>query len=167
MELILKVVPREDYVAYHKMVNNPNIARMTGTIPHPCTLEFVEDRLQTRERAERETGKQAERGIYVDGTLVGGAMHFPGDDEYQEIGYFVSEDHWGKGYATKAAKAIIELARAQGFTDKLVAQHAKDNPASGRVLEKVGFVVTGEGVSKSAGRDEPNEVWHLELAAAE
>jgi len=167
VELVLKPVPPEDYAAYHKMIDNPNIARMTGSIPHPVDLDFVVDRLEGRAKEEAEEGNRAERGIYVDGMLVGGALHFPGEDGHQEIGYFIGEDHWGKGYATKAAQAVIKLAREQGFRGKLIAQHAKDNPASGRVLEKVGFTVVGEGVSKSAGRDEPNEVWHLELPAVE
>lgn len=167
MELVLKPVPPEDYPAYRDMIDNPNIARMTGSIPHPVDLDFVVERLETRAKEEAEHGNRAERGIYVDGSLIGGALHFPGEDGNQEIGYFVGEDHWGKGYATKAAMAIIDLAREQGFTGKLIAQHAKDNPASGRVLEKVGFVVVGEGFSQSAGRDEPNAVWHLELPAVD
>ena len=111
MELILKPVPPEDYAAYHKMIDNPNIARMTGSIPHPVDIDFVVERMETRAKEEAEQGNRAERGIYVDGKLVGGALHFPGEDGNQEIGYFVGEDHWGKGYATKAAQAIIDLAR--------------------------------------------------------
>lgn len=164
MELILKPVPPTDYEAYRIMIDNPNIARMTGSIPHPVDLAFVVERLETRAKEEEELGNRAERGIYVDGELVGGAMYFPSEENACEIGYFVGENHWGKGYATKAAEAIVQLAREHGFTDKLLAQHAKDNPASGRVLEKIGFKVVGESVSKSAGRDEPNEVWLLELS---
>lgn len=167
MELFLKPVPQGDYAAYRDMINNPNISRMTGSIPYPVDMDFVVERLETRAKEEAEQGNRAERGIYVGGTLVGGALHFPSEDGHQEIGYFIAEDHWGKGYATKAAQAIIDLAREQGFTGKLVAQYAKDNPASGRILEKLGFEVVGDGVSKSAGRDEPNEVWHVELPAVE
>mgnify|MGYP003645179648 CR=1 FL=1 len=163
MDLILKPVPPGDYELYRSMIDNPNIARMTGSIPHPVDLAFVVERLETRAKEEAELGNRAERGIYVDGELVGGAMYFPSEQNACEIGYFVGEDHWGKGYATKAAEAIVHLARSHGFTDKLVAQHAKDNPASGRILEKIGFEVVGESISKSAGRDEPNAVWLLEL----
>lgn len=166
MGLTLKLVPPEDYAAYLDMINNPNIARMTGSIPYPVDLDFVVERLETRAKEERELGNRAERGIYVDDDLVGGALHFPAENGGQEIGYFIAESYWGKGYATRAAQAIVDLAREQGFTETLFAQHAKDNPASGRVLEKIGFEVVGEGVAKSAGRDEPNEVWLLELPAA-
>jgi len=165
MDLVLKPVPPTDYEAYRAMIDNPNIARMTGSIPHPVDLAFVVERLESRAKEEAELGNRAERGIYVDGLLVGGALYFPNEKNGCEIGYFIAEEHWGKGYATKAAEAIVALARTHGFTGILFAQHAKDNPASGRVLEKIGFEVVGEGMSKSAARDELSAVWYLELPA--
>ena len=164
-ELILKVIPPEDYATYRDLINNPNVTRMTGSIPYPVTMEFVEKRLAGRARQEAEERTIAERGFYVDGVLVGSGSYFPDDDGKCAIGYSIGEEYWGKGYATAAAKAIIAMAREHGNMGVLYADHAKDNPASGRVLEKLGFVVVGDGMMKSAGRDEPNEVWKLELPA--
>ena len=163
VEIQLKVIPPEDYAAYRDLINNPNVTRMTGSIPYPVTMEFVTKRLEGRAQQEEEAHTIAERGFYVDGVIVGSGAYFMDEHGACEIGYSIGEDHWGKGYATAAAKAIIAMARAHGFTDKLVAQYAKDNPASGRVLEKLGFKVVGEGMAKSAGRDKANEVWLLEV----
>ena len=58
-----------------------------------------------------------------------------------EIGYWLGRPFWGDGLATEAARAFTEEARALG---PLEACHFVDNPASGRVLEKVGFAYTGE-----------------------
>ncbi|WP_086619422.1 GNAT family N-acetyltransferase [Erythrobacter tepidarius] len=59
-----------------------------------------------------------------------------------ELGYWVARPHWGQGYATEAAAAVLEIAAALGHRE-LVASHFLDNPASGRVLRKLGFEPTG------------------------
>jgi RimJ/RimL family protein N-acetyltransferase len=60
-----------------------------------------------------------------------------------ELGYWIARDHWGRGYATEAARAVLRLAKVLGHS-ALVAGHFIDNPASGAVLRKVGFAPTGK-----------------------
>jgi RimJ/RimL family protein N-acetyltransferase len=59
-----------------------------------------------------------------------------------EIGYWIARDHWGRGYATEAAAAVLRIARTLGHR-RVRAGHFADNPASGKVLRKLGFVPTG------------------------
>ena len=59
-----------------------------------------------------------------------------------ELGYWIAREHWGRGFATESATALLEIARALGL-ERLEASYFTDNPASGRVLEKLGFVATG------------------------
>ena len=61
-----------------------------------------------------------------------------------ELGYWIAKDHWGQGYATEAAAAVVEIARDGLRLKRLIASHFVDNPASGRVLEKLGFEPTGD-----------------------
>jgi RimJ/RimL family protein N-acetyltransferase len=83
--------------------------------------------------------------------LIGGAgISRDGDDI--ELGYWIARAHWRQGYATEAARAVLSQARAFGHR-RLVASHFADNPASGRVLRKLGFRPTGEKrIRYSAGR---------------
>ena len=60
-----------------------------------------------------------------------------------ELGYWFAREHWGKGYATEAARAVLRLAKVLGHR-QLVAGHVIDNPASGAVLRKIGFAPTGK-----------------------
>lgn len=74
--------------------------------------------------------------------LVGGIGIHPSDDG-PELGYWLTPDAWGRGYATEAGHAVIDMARhALGLT-RLVSGHFVDNPASGHVLAKLGFIPTG------------------------
>lgn len=59
-----------------------------------------------------------------------------------EIGYWIARSHWGQGYATEAAGAVLRIARTLGHK-RLTAGHFADNPVSGKVLRKLGFVPTG------------------------
>ncbi len=71
-----------------------------------------------------------------------------------EIGYWIGRDYWGNGYATEAARGVLSLARTLGH-QRLRASHYVDNPASGKVLQKLGFAPTGRIITRdSAGRGE-------------
>ena len=59
-----------------------------------------------------------------------------------ELGYWIARRHWNKGLATEAGLALIEIARTLKLS-QLEASHFVDNPSSGRVLEKLGFIATG------------------------
>ena len=61
-----------------------------------------------------------------------------------EIGYWLGRPFWGQGLATEAATAALTWAREQWRRRVVVSGHFADNPASGRVLEKAGFLYTGE-----------------------
>ena len=71
-----------------------------------------------------------------------------------ELGYWIARPFWGQGYATEAGRAMLGIARLCGH-ERLTAGHFLDNPASGRVLEKLGFEPTDVvGTRHSCGRGE-------------
>ncbi|HWU93089.1 MAG TPA: GNAT family N-acetyltransferase [Sphingomicrobium sp.] len=59
-----------------------------------------------------------------------------------EMGYWIARSHWSRGFATEACTALIAIARALRLP-QLEASHFIDNPASARVLDKLGFVSAG------------------------
>jgi RimJ/RimL family protein N-acetyltransferase len=68
------------------------------------------------------------------------------DGEHPEIGYWLGVPFWGKGYATEAARALIDHAFGELGYDVLVSGARVSNPASRRVLQKCGFEWTGVGL---------------------
>lgn len=83
-----------------------------------------------------------------------------------ELGYWLRRDAWGRGYATEAGRGVIAIARILGHR-QLVAGHFLDNPASGRVLRKIGFVPTGKTAarySRARGEAVPSAEFKLDLA---
>jgi RimJ/RimL family protein N-acetyltransferase len=78
----------------------------------------------------------------ADGAQLIGCIGLKRGDDGIELGYWFGRDHWGRGYATEAASAVLRLARTLGHR-MVRACHFVDNPASGRVLRKLGFADTG------------------------
>ena len=84
-----------------------------------------------------------------------------------ELGYWLARSFWGRGYATEAARGLLEFARLLGHR-MVAAGHFVDNPASGRVLRKLGFQPTGETrerFSCARGREVPSLEYVLDLQA--
>jgi RimJ/RimL family protein N-acetyltransferase len=73
-------------------------------------------------------------------------------DGEAELGYWIARPYWGLGFASEASRAVVNIAKAIGHR-KLVSGHFVDNPASGRVLRKLGFRNTGKNEQRhSEGR---------------
>jgi len=86
-----------------------------------------------------------------------------------ELGYWIARAYWGRGLATEACSALIDIARTLGFS-RLEAGHFIDNPASGRVLEKLGFEPSGiiaPRMSCARGEEVPARLMRLELNSRE
>ena len=89
----------------------------------------------------------------ADATLVG-CIGIDETDGEIELGYWIARPYWGRGYATEAGRAVLDVARMLGH-ERIVASHFLDNPASGRVLRKLGFAPTGNVARRhSCGRGE-------------
>ena len=64
--------------------------------------------------------------------------------EKRDIGYFIHPGHWSKGYGTEAATALLNYLMPQLPEKKIMATVHPENAPSIRVLEKLGFIFTGE-----------------------
>lgn len=72
--------------------------------------------------------------------LIGTALiYYEKEVECWEIGYNLGKKYWGKGYTTEAMKTVIDFAREQLKISQLVGRYAKENSASGNVMNKLGF----------------------------
>ena len=84
-----------------------------------------------------------------------------------EMGYWIAKPFWGRGYATEACRALVDIARALGL-QQLEGSHFLDNPASARVLEKLGFEPLGivaPRLSCARGQEVPARLMRLRLQA--
>ena len=136
--LVLRVPTLDDAGDIAKYLGDRDIARMTMSIPNPYFPLAAEFWIMMQ-RANRRQGKSFNYVITLNGELCGVMDIFTAKSGEREIGYWIGKPFWGQGIATEAAQAIL----AEGFetlgTDEILAGVFEDNPASVRVLEKLGF----------------------------
>ena len=84
-------------------------------------------------------------GIELNKELIGSISIINIDDFDQKavMGYCIKRNFWGNGYATEAAKAVLEYMFNEVGLNRIEASHSVNNKASGRVLEKVGMILEG------------------------
>jgi RimJ/RimL family protein N-acetyltransferase len=135
--LVLRAPRREDAKALVRLIGDRRIAVNTARIPHPYTLEDAEQFIT----AVNQRAGEAAFLITLDDVLIGGCG-VAQSDSGPELGYWIGVPFWGQGYATEAARAVIDYAFGLGY-EALEAGARVSNPASRRVLEKCGFQWTG------------------------
>lgn len=166
--LLLRPGWAEDAPALATAIADEMIVRNLATAPWPYSLRDAEAFLaQPRDPVlpsflifERTDGEPRLVGSCGLGRRPSGAV---------ELGYWIARPFWGRGIATEAATALIEIARTMGFT-RLEGSHFLDNPASGRVLEKLGFEplgITAPRMSCARGTETQARLLRLRLVDAE
>ncbi|MBK8200175.1 MAG: GNAT family N-acetyltransferase [Acidobacteria bacterium] len=152
--LLLRPYRESDAVRFTELVNDPLIYRNVGRVRAGQTLEQTRE-IQAERQARNARGESAGRIVTLDGELIG--LVGGGRDAETgafEIGYWIAPHWWGQGLATEAAGAFRDhLVRTFG-AHTLTADYFQDNPASGRVLTKIGFVETSRGEAHCMGRDQ-------------
>jgi len=139
--LLLRPGWAEDAPALAQAIADENIVRNLATAPWPFALRDAEAFLA----APRDPGLPSfliYRRTAAAPVLVGSCGLGRRPSGSVEFGYWIARDHWNRGFATEAGTALLEIAEALGLP-RLEASYFIDNPASGRVLEKLGFLPTG------------------------
>jgi RimJ/RimL family protein N-acetyltransferase len=141
--LRLRTPRPSDAAAIAQWANDPDVARMTTGIPHPYSRDQAEAFIDRA--TDLDPAREALFALEAPGEGVVGLLGFhPNDEGATEIGYWLGRPFWGRGWMTEAVDAALVWA-AQAWGRRYVASgHFLDNPASGRVLIKAGFLPTGE-----------------------
>jgi RimJ/RimL family protein N-acetyltransferase len=141
--LLLRAPRLEDAETIAALADDRRVAENTLRIPHPYALADAESFIDSANAAAGEI-------VFLITTHGARVLGICGvrkvDGEQPEIGYWLGVPFWGKGYATEAARAVIDHAFDNLGYDVLIGGARVSNPASRRVLEKCAFQWTGVGL---------------------
>lgn len=144
--LILRLFTLEDAPDVQRLAGNRDIASNTAAIPHPYENGMAEEWIRTH-KAELIEGTAIHFAITLicqdsvqESILIGSiSLDIDQTEKIGELGYWVGKPYWNKGYCTEAAKVIVKYGFDVVGLYSIYAFHFGRNPASGRVLKKIGM----------------------------
>jgi RimJ/RimL family protein N-acetyltransferase len=156
--LLLRPLRMSDADAITDQICNYNVSKNLARVPHPYhlsdALEFL-DWVKTFDHKSLFVAITEKTGA---GTLIGVmSFEYSTANDNAELGYWLAEPHWNRGYMREAARAVVDHAFAVSDHSMLVSCYFNDNPHSGKVLRGAGFKEAGQcmSFSKSQGIDVP------------
>jgi len=131
--LVLRALEDSDAAAFALLAGDWDIARMTARIPYPYSEELA------REWMEQIGPEEFVRAVVHKGALIGAVGYVANSDGSAEIGYWIGKPWWGQGFATEAARGLVRHCFTTETFKQLTCCHFIDNPASERIIHKLGF----------------------------
>jgi RimJ/RimL family protein N-acetyltransferase len=143
--LILRPFILDDAPEVQRLAGEREVAANTLTIPHPYEDGMAEEWISTHQGGF-EKGELVNLAITrrSDGALVGaiGLVVQP-QHERAELGYWVGKPYWNQGCCTEAARALVGYGFETLGLNRVYSHHFARNPASGRVMQKIGMIHEG------------------------
>jgi len=164
--LFLRAPKLDDAKVIARLANNRKIAVMTAMLPHPYSVEDARGWIES-------LGNESDGWTFAitakseGGAVIGACGYGNRCDNFveePEIGYWIGEPYWGRGYATEAVRAVIDHVFSVTDLDALSAGCRVTNLASRRVIEKCGFQWTGAALFRvrALGASVPADRFRLE-----
>jgi len=135
--LMLRPLTGADAPRIAVLAGDWDIASMTARIPYPYSERLAQQWIDDLAQGE------VVRGIVHEGELIGVTGYLPDAEGTAEVGYWIGKPWWGKGFATEAAEAMIRHCFGASRVARVTCSHFIDNPASQRVITKLGFRLVG------------------------
>lgn len=166
--ILLRPWRESDAETLFKWASDPEVGPRAGWPPHKSVEESLEiiTTIFNNDSTWAIVLKQTDEVIGAIGYGPSCDCQLPAREGEPLIGYWIAKPYWNQGMCTEALKLMIEHIKATTCIMSVISGHFIDNPASGRVMEKCGFVATGETCidpSQYQGADRPIRVLRLEI----
>ena len=142
--ITLRALSNADLPAVLPLIQDPAVAATTLRIPSPCT-EVDLERWFKQHQQDTKQGKSARWAVITEpSTFVGMVkLAFRPEFESAELGYWVGRPYWGQGYATEAARRVIEYGFEELKLNRIETHAMVHNGASFRIFDKLGMQPEG------------------------
>lgn len=139
--LTLRVYALSDIPALVPLIGAGEVAATTLRIPHPYSESYARDFI-AKAQEDLASGSCLRLAIVLRerDTLCGGVgLQIEREHGRAELGYWIGVPYWGNGYATEAARSVVNYGFGTLGLHRIFASHFTNNPASARILRKIGM----------------------------
>ncbi len=143
--LVLRPFDLNDAPIVQRLAGDRAVADTTLHIPHPYVDGMAESWIGGH-GPEQEAGSALTLAVVLraDEDLIGAiGLKLVRELDKGELGYWIGKPFWNSGYATEAAAAVVEFGFVELGLNRISATHLARNPASGRVMQKIGMQLEG------------------------
>lgn len=140
-QLLLRPFTLADAPRVRELAGDFKVADTTGHMPHPYPEGAAEEWIRSQEE-EYQATRATTFAITLreSGILIGAiAVHPSPQNKRAEMGYWLGVSYWGNGYCTEAAHAVLAYSFETLGLNRIYASYFPRNPASGRVMQKIGM----------------------------
>lgn len=145
-QLLLRPFRTTDGDEVQRLAGAWAVADTTLNIPHPYEDGLAEKWISNH----RDWFERREQAVFAvtlpdaPAMLLGAvSLRVAPEDQRAELGYWIGEPYWGRGYATEAARAIVAFGFESWGLHRVTARCFSRNPASARVMQKIGMLHEG------------------------
>lgn len=143
--LILRPFSLDDAKVVQELAGDQYIAEMTLYIPHPYEDGMAEQWIETHIDNFNEDRSLELAIVHKEEKYLIGAISIGCNKKFDhgELAYWIGRKYKNNGYCTEAAKGIVRYAFEEMKLNRIFARHLGKNPASGKVMEKIGMTYEG------------------------
>ncbi|MDE2384325.1 MAG: GNAT family N-acetyltransferase [Alphaproteobacteria bacterium] len=165
--LLLRPLREDDAPALARGLNNFNVSRNLARVPWPYSLEDASAFIALQRGFDPRGCVCAIAFNCAPDELIGMISYEPREDGRFELGYWLHESCWGLRIMSEAAAALVHYAFTMGGVSVLASGYHADNPKSGRILRRLGFVETHEEMNLSLAQGKDVATIKLRLGLAD
>lgn len=161
--LLLRPFTPADAADVQRLANNDAVSGPTLNMPYPYEPGIAEKWISAHRRDWEFRTSAVYAVTLTDTSLLLGTVSLTWiNRSMAELGYWIGEPYWGNGYCSEAVEALIGCAFEKLGIEKIVAEHWRANPASGRVMQKAGMRHAGSRRKKDRHR-KPGDLESYEI----
>lgn len=162
--LLLRPLKFSDAHAIAEKIDKYTISKNLARVPYPYHLSDAEEFLAWALQLDHRSAFRVISLKAQPDELIGLISYdWMEDRQKSDLGYWLVQEHWGKGLMTEAARAMVELAFTKSGLDSLSSCYFNENPASGKVLSHAGFEIMSQCTQFSKARGEEVPVTMVKL----
>jgi RimJ/RimL family protein N-acetyltransferase len=162
--LLLRPLKSSDARAIAEKIDTYAISKNLARVPYPYHLSDAEEFLDWALQLDHCSAFRVISLKSQPAELIG-LISYDWMEEKQkaELGYWLIQEHWGKGLMTEASRAMVELAFTNSNLESLSSCYFNENPASGKVLAHAGFEIVSQSTQFSKARGEKVPVTTMQI----